>query len=154
MKLTGRNAIVTIDKGLALAGGMGLVGSPLGGALADRIGRRRTLILGLAGSAVWFVAYGSISSLTGLAFLTLAGVSGDLWPTATNAAIVDLVEPELRAEAFGLQRQANWRAYSVRNRSVGVSTERRWFSLERAAHCCCSSPIPGSPLLSPSIPRA
>src|SRR5580765_1581620 len=46
---------------LALAGGMGLAGAPLGGLLADRVGRRRTLAAGLLASAAWFTAYGSIS---------------------------------------------------------------------------------------------
>jgi predicted MFS family arabinose efflux permease len=98
---------------LALAGGMGLVGAPLGGMLTDRLGRRRTMIIGLALTSAWFVAYGSITSVTGLGLLTLAGVCGDFWPAASNAAIVDLVEPELRAEAFGLQRQASMLTFAL-----------------------------------------
>lgn len=98
---------------LALAGGMGLAGAPLGGLLADRIGRRRTLAAGLLASGVWFAAYGSISSVTGLVILTLFGVSGDIWSAAMNAAVADLVEPELRAEAYGLQRQAAMAAFAL-----------------------------------------
>src|SRR6266545_1099985 len=45
---------------LALAGGMGLVGAPLGGILADRLGRRSTLLLSLAGSAVGLILYGAL----------------------------------------------------------------------------------------------
>jgi len=40
---------------LALAGGMGLIGAPLGGILTDRLGRRRTLIVSLALNTGWFV---------------------------------------------------------------------------------------------------
>jgi MFS family permease len=98
---------------LALAGGMGLVGAPLGGLMADRIGRRRTLVIGLAASAVWFAAYGSITEVFALALLTLVGVSGDVWSAAMNAAVADLVEPELRAEAYGLQRQAAMAAFAL-----------------------------------------
>jgi len=98
---------------LALAGGMGLIGAPLGGMLTDRLGRRRTLILALALNTAFFVAYGSISSLVGLAVLTLFGVSGDLAGPAQSAAIVDLVDPELRAEAFGLRRQAGNIAFAL-----------------------------------------
>lgn len=98
---------------LALAGGMGLAGAPLGGLLADRVGRRRTLAAGLLASAAWFTAYGSISSVTGLVLLTLLGVSGDVWSAAMNAAVADLVEPELRAEAYGLQRQAAMAAFAL-----------------------------------------
>jgi predicted MFS family arabinose efflux permease len=98
---------------LALAGGMGLVGGPLGGILADRIGRRRTLVLALALNTAWFVAYGSVSTLVALAVLTLFGVSGDLAGPASSAAIVDLVDPDLRAEAFGLRRQAGNLAFAL-----------------------------------------
>src|SRR5206468_3404845 len=72
---------------LALAGGMGLVGAPLGGVLADRIGRRRTLVAGLLASVAWFSAYGSITSVAGLTLLTLVGVSGDVYSAAMNAAV-------------------------------------------------------------------
>jgi len=98
---------------LALAGGMGLVGAPLGGALADRIGRRRTLLLGLALSSLWFLAYGLAPNGRWLLALTLVGVSGDIWSAAQNTIVVDTVEPELRAEAFGLQRQAAMVAFAL-----------------------------------------
>ena len=98
---------------LAFAGGMGLVGAPLGGFLVDRIGRRRSLVLGLAGSAAWFVAYGSITSIPWLFALTCLGLSGDIWPAAVNAAVADLLDPELRAEGYGLQRQVQMAAFAV-----------------------------------------
>lgn len=92
---------------LALAGGMGLVGSPLGGVLADRIGRRPTLLISLAGGAAWLIAYGSLTSLLAIAIVTGLGFFGDLQGPAVSASIADLVEPELRAEAYGLRRQAD-----------------------------------------------
>lgn len=98
---------------LALAGGMGLIGAPLGGALADRIGRRRTLLIGLGLSALWFTAYGLVSSAGLLLVVTLLGVGGDVWSAAQNTIVVDTVEPELRAEAFGLQRQAWMIAFAL-----------------------------------------
>src|SRR3954471_8379734 len=98
---------------LALAGGMGLIGAPLGGSLADRIGRRRTLLLGLALSAIWFTAYGLVSTPAALFVVTLLGVGGDIWSAATSTIVVDTVEPELRAEAFGLQRQAMMIAFAL-----------------------------------------
>ena len=98
---------------LALAGGMGLVGAPLGGTLADRIGRRRTLLIGLALSAIWFTAYGLVSTAAGLLVVTLLGVGGDIWAAAASTIVVDTVAPELRAEAFGLQRQASMIAFAL-----------------------------------------
>jgi MFS family permease len=98
---------------LALAGGMGLIGAPLGGALADRIGRRRTLLIGLACSVVWCTAYGLLTTAAALLVLTLFSVGSDIWSAAANTIVVDTVEPELRAEAFGLQRQAGMIAFAL-----------------------------------------
>lgn len=98
---------------LALAGLMGVVGAPLGGALADRVGRRRTLVAGLAGSVVWFALYGSITSPAWLVVLTLFGVTGDVWAAASNTAVADVLEPELRAGGYGLLRQAGMAAFAL-----------------------------------------
>src|SRR5712691_1571857 len=82
---------------LAAAGGMGLIGAPLGGLLADRLGRRPTLMLSLAGSGVALIAYGSLSSLLAIAIFTpFFGITSDLEGPASSAAIADMVEPELR----------------------------------------------------------
>jgi MFS family permease len=92
---------------IAVAGGMGLVGAPLGGYLADRIGRRPTILIGLAIGSAGMLAYGTASSLLLLAVITpLWAVSSDIESPATSAAIADLVEQRLRTEAFGLNRQA------------------------------------------------
>jgi predicted MFS family arabinose efflux permease len=93
---------------LALAGGMGLIGAPLGGVLADRVGRRPMLLFSLAGSGLGLILYGSLSSLLAIAILTpFFAIMSDLAGPAISAAIADLVEPELRTEAYGLRRQAN-----------------------------------------------
>jgi MFS family permease len=47
----------------------GLVGAPLGGVLADRVGRRPTMSIGLAAIALWFLAFGSAPNITFIAFL-------------------------------------------------------------------------------------
>src|SRR5919202_1166476 len=76
---------------LALAGGMGIVGAPLGGLLADRIGRRPTLLLGTALSGVGFVLYGSLSSLAAIAVLTpMFAIGSDLSSPAISATVVDV----------------------------------------------------------------
>ena len=92
---------------LAVAGGMGLIGAPLGGLLADRVGRRPLLVVALAVSGAGLVVYGSISSLLAIAVLTpFWAISSDISSPAMSAAIADLVEPELRTEAYALRRQA------------------------------------------------
>jgi len=92
---------------LALAGGVGLVGAPLGGILADRLGRRRTLIGAAIVGGTLTCAYGLSTNLLAIALITpVMGIAGDVEGPAVSAAIADLVEPELRTEAYGLRRQA------------------------------------------------
>jgi MFS family permease len=76
---------------------------PLGGMLADRIGRRRTMASGCAAAAATMVALGAAQGLPALCITAfLFGVSADIYRPASSAAIADLVAPELRARAFAL----------------------------------------------------
>ncbi len=84
--------------------GLGVVvAGPVGGALADRIGRRATMVLGLAsgGASVAALAFArEPAALAVLAFL--AAGTGELYRPAMNAAIADLVPPADRTRAFSL----------------------------------------------------
>jgi MFS family permease len=81
------------------------VGNFLAGALADRFGRRFTLILGLVCAATARMALGIANDFTGLyvaaGFAGLFGAIG--WP-AQLAMTADLLGPEKRANGFGIQR--------------------------------------------------
>lgn len=81
------------------------VGNFLAGALADRFGRRFTLILGLVCAATARIALGVATNFTGLylaaAFAGLFGAIG--WP-AQLAMTADLLGPRKRANGFGIQR--------------------------------------------------
>jgi MFS family permease len=80
-------------------------GNVLAGALADRFGRRFTLILGLSCAATARLALGLASDFTGLyiaaAFAGFFGAIG--WP-AQLAMTADLLGPHRRARGFGIQR--------------------------------------------------
>jgi MFS family permease len=78
---------------IAIAGGVGIVGAPLGGTLTDRIGRRPTLLIALAGAGAGFIAYGALSSLLAVALLSpFWGITSDLESPAISAAIADVVQ--------------------------------------------------------------
>jgi len=80
-------------------------GNILAGALADRFGRRFTLILGLVCAATARLTLGLADSFTGLylsaAFAGFFGAIG--WP-AQLAMTADLLGPTKRANGFGIQR--------------------------------------------------
>lgn len=81
------------------------VGNILAGALADRFGRRFTLILGLTCAATARVAFGIANDFTGLYIAAgFAGFFGAIgWP-AQLAMTADLLGPQKRANGFGIQR--------------------------------------------------
>jgi MFS family permease len=88
---------------IACFGAGAFVSQPIGGMLADHIGRRVTIIVGMTGSAVGFIALGLAPSL--LAIGVAAAVSGlaiDLYRPAVAAIVADIVPSEHRARAFGL----------------------------------------------------
>jgi MFS family permease len=80
-------------------------GNILAGALADRFGRRFTLILGLTCAATARGALGLANDFPGL--YTAAGFAGFFgaigWP-AQLAMTADLLGPQRRAKGFGIQR--------------------------------------------------
>jgi MFS family permease len=81
------------------------VGNFLAGALADRFGRRFTLILGLVCAATARMALGIADNFSGLYVAAgFAGFFGAIgWP-AQLAMTADLLGPAKRANGFGIQR--------------------------------------------------
>jgi MFS family permease len=98
---------------------------PLGGALADRFGRKATMLLGLVSSAV---AVGGLALarepalLAGLAIT--ASLLGETYRPAAHAAVADLVAPEDRRRAFGLVYWAVNLGMSVGLVVAGLVAER------------------------------
>src|SRR5689334_7989936 len=81
------------------------IGNFLAGALADRFGRRLTLILGLVCAATARITLGLANNFTGLYIAaSFAGLFGAIgWP-AQLAMTADLSGPQKRANGFGIQR--------------------------------------------------
>ncbi len=88
---------------VALYGVGGVIAAVVAGAMADRLGRRLTMLLslGLSAAAAGLLAVAREPAL--LAALTLvAGASGQMYPPALNAAVADVVPFPDRPRAFGL----------------------------------------------------
>jgi MFS family permease len=107
-----------------------LLSGPLGGTLADRIGRRRTMMLGLAMGGACVAVLGFLRDpawLTGVAFL--ASLTGDIYRPAAHAAVADVVPPADRARAFGLIYWAVNLGWAVSLSVAGFVAERSMLAL-------------------------
>ncbi len=91
----------------AIYSGAGIVGSTIGGALADRFGRKPIVLTSLVASALGNLALAFITDFEMLYVLaatigTIGAVGGPAW----HAMMADLLPEEKRAEGFGLIRIA------------------------------------------------
>jgi len=84
-----------------------IVAMLLGGLLADRLGRRRALLLSLFGSGLLAVAMGFATSVRAFVPLLIAfAFLADLYRPASSAIIADLVPSEDRAVGYAALRLA------------------------------------------------
>jgi len=82
-----------------------LIGSMIGGALADKFGRKSVIIFGLISSAVTGILMGLVQDISSFYLLALiAGVFSDIGHPASQAMVADLLEVEQRPEGYGLLR--------------------------------------------------
>src|SRR5260370_26369704 len=103
--LTGERGRTVEEAGfiVALLGAGSLASGPMGGFLADHIGRRRTLIFALVGGAAAMLHLcfaRAPAHIAAAAFLL--GLLGDLYRPAVSAAVADLVPAPDRVRAYGL----------------------------------------------------
>jgi MFS family permease len=110
---------------LALYGAGMIIAGPLGGLLADRIGRRATMVAGLVlgAGAVGALAFARDPALLAL-FAFLAAAAGEIYRPAMSAAVADLVPPADRPRAYGLVYWAVNLATSVGLVLGGLIAER------------------------------
>ena len=115
---------------LALYGIGFTIAGPLGGLLADRIGRRATMIAGLLGGAasVGALAFARAPALLAI-FTFLSAATGDMYRPAMNAAVSDVVPPAHRPRAYGLVYWAVNLALSVGLLIGGLVADRSFIAL-------------------------
>jgi MFS family permease len=97
------------QSGIAIgAYGVGTLGACLlGGYLADRFGRRKTIVLSMFSAAVAMLCLSQTRSLSMIVlFSGLAGLVGELYRPASSALLADLVPPGQRVTAFAAYRMS------------------------------------------------
>jgi MFS family permease len=93
----------TVGVVLAAFGAGAFASQPIGGYLADRFGRRTTLVGGMIATAASFMLLASVRELVLIGVAAcLSGLAIDLYRPAVSAMIADLVAPEHRPRAFAL----------------------------------------------------
>ena len=130
--LTGTRGYSVARAGLVLTVlGLGLaISQPLGGTLADRYGRRRTLLLGLLGSAATLLVVGAAQTFPALCVAVFVfGIFADMFRPASNAAIADLVPDAQRPRAFALVFWALNVGFAVATLLGGVLAGRGYWLL-------------------------
>lgn len=90
---------------LGLFSVFGLFGGMIGGALTDRVGRRKIIIIGLVFSAVSTLTLGMVNQFATLIPLAvLIGLLSNFSGPAHDAMIADLLPENQRQEGFGILR--------------------------------------------------
>jgi len=83
----------------------GMVGSTLGGAMADRFGRRGIILFGLVVSALSGLTLGFVDKFYMFYGLSVfVGLMSSAAQPAHQAMVADILPPEKRAEGFGMMR--------------------------------------------------
>lgn len=92
---------------LAIFSIAGLGGSMIGGALADKFGRRGMVLFGLVFSALSSVSMGLVNELTHFYLLAIVvGSLSNIAGPAHQAMVADLLPEKTRADGFGILRVA------------------------------------------------
>lgn len=107
-----------------------LVGSAFGGALTDRLGRKKMLIFGLVVSALTGLLMGIVNRIE--LFFTVAvfvGLFANAGGPAAQAMVADLLPEKKRAEGFGILRVVANLAVTIGPMIGGLLAARSYLSL-------------------------
>jgi MFS family permease len=103
--LAGPRSLTPTTVGVVLAcfGAGSFISQLVGGYLADRIGRRTTLVIGMLGTAACFMLLASVRNLALIAVAAgLTGLLLDVYRPAVSAAVADLVPAHARPRAYAM----------------------------------------------------
>jgi MFS family permease len=115
---------------IALYGAGNALGSQCGGFLADRVGRRTTLLLGLCSGAAAMLALGFAETRPTVALGTFVlGLCGESHRPAMQAMVADLVPSADRSRAYGLVYWALNLGFAVAAMLAGLLARVSYFLL-------------------------
>lgn len=115
---------------VSLYGAGGLLAGPVGGLLADRLGRRTTLIGALITSAAFMVALGFARDPATIGVLALLiGFTTDTYRPAVSAIVADLLPPEDRLRAYAHLYWASNLGFSIAPAVAGFLATRGYLIL-------------------------
>ncbi len=98
-------SLTTIALLFSLNSIMGILASFLAGAAADRLGRKRIMLMSLGAGVAYYVLMSQAGALWHYALLMAAwGAFNPLYSVGANAMIADLIVPEQRTEAYAVVR--------------------------------------------------
>lgn len=143
---------------VSLYGVGGLLSAPIGGALADRLGRRATLLLGLSLGALAMLATGFARTPLEIALaVLLLSLLGDLARPANQAMVADLVPEADRPRAYGFLYWAINLGFAVAPVVAGYAAGRgfRWLFIGDAVTTLAFAALVlvALPETRPSLPR-
>ncbi|MFF5981198.1 MDR family MFS transporter [Streptomyces olindensis] len=142
---------LTLDRGYsatyaglvaALHGLGGVISSLGGGVMADRLGRRPTLLIAQASTAVSVALLGFVRdpvAIAGVAFLV--GMASNASRPAVQAMMADIVRPEDRIRAFSLNYWAINLGFAISSMAAGFIAEASYlagFLIEAAMTMACA----------------
>lgn len=105
-----------------------LIASAVGGHLADRIGRRNTIVLSMFSSAAAMLALSQARSYGAIVILAVAaGATSEMYRPASHALIGDLLEADDRVIGFSLYRFAVNLGFSAGPATAGFLANRSFF---------------------------
>jgi MFS family permease len=115
---------------LGLFSVFGLVGNMIGGALADRFGRRSLILFGLVASAVSTLGLGLVNSYAALfPMAVVIGLLTDIAGPAHNALLADILPEKQRQEGFGILRVVGNLAWMIGPTIGGFVATKSFFAL-------------------------
>ncbi|MEO5741669.1 MAG: MFS transporter [Vicinamibacterales bacterium] len=130
--ITGKFKVGMTEAGilLGLLSLAGILGSVVGGALTDTLGRRKLILFGLVASALSALTLGSVNEFAWLfPVAAFVGLFSEVGGPAHAAMIADILSKEQRQEGFGILRVVGNMAWLVGPTIGGFVARTSFFAL-------------------------